>query len=164
MGRPHLRKLLLVTGTYKEEIGKNGVTSLSWFSCNIFVSTKRYRNGHFTVRNCLARKLLVVDLKKKATSNQGCRLAAFLLLLYSRCLVMLIELCACARRPEMCGGWQGSNMHSPQSLRGCSCLQRGLRGWLGLEAPGYLERTEAEGAAQLFPPLQSDVNILVLAS
>lgn len=52
MGRPHLRKLLLVTSTYKEETGKNGVTSLSWSSWNIFVPIKIYRNGHFTVRSC----------------------------------------------------------------------------------------------------------------
>lgn len=132
MGRPHLRKLLLVTGTYKEEIGKNGVTSLAWSSWNIFVSTKRYRNGHFTVRNCLARKLWCEEfcfsawfLKKKATSNLGCRLAAFpLLLLCCQCPAVLTELSACAQCPLEAGRAAACVVHGC-----CTAAATYSRGW-----------------------------------
>lgn len=78
-GRPHLRKLLLVTGTCKEEIGKNGATSFSWSSWNIFVSIKRYRNVHFTVKKPLGHEMRrggillqwLIFRKNKAASAQG---------------------------------------------------------------------------------------------
>lgn len=93
----------------------------------------------------------VVDGWKKATSKQGCRLAAFLLL-HLQCPVMLMELCACAQCSGVGGGGQGTKEQRPQSLHGGSSSQLGLRSWLALEAPGFLGRAEAERAAQLFPP------------
>lgn len=134
MGRPHLRKLLLVTGTYKEKIGKNGVTSLSWSSWNICVSTERYRNGDFTVRNCLARKLFIIGfllqlLILKKPDNLKPRLQAACTLPPA----LLTVPCHVGRAVYTCsvpgdcggGGWQGSHVHSPQSLHGCSHSERG---------------------------------------
>lgn len=58
---------------------KNGATSFSWSSWNIFVSIKRYRNAHFTVKKPLGHEMRrggillqwLIFRKNKAASAQG---------------------------------------------------------------------------------------------